>query len=172
MDNKWVLLFMLMSLGSTAAQAGSENEERGVVRMNGSILETPCAIGMEDRDQQVELGTETTGELLHDGAGPYRPFTISLMNCRLDTATLASWFRVTFDGLPDGDNYAVNGASGIGVQIVDEAGEVASPGKPMPVSNITPGMQILKYKLRLKADNHHLQAGDYRTTIKFKIDYF
>ena len=163
---------MLMSLSVTAARAEAKNEGRGVVRMNGSILETPCAISMSDKDQQVELGVETTGEILHDGAGPYRPFNINLKNCHLSSATPASWFQVTFDGQPDGDGYAVSGATGIGVQIVDEAGVIASPGKPMPAGNILSGVQILKYKLRLTADHHRLQAGDYRTTIKFKIDYF
>lgn len=172
----WVLLFMLWNCWAASTAATVKNQGQGIVRMHGSILETPCAIDMADKDQSVELGTETTGELLHDGRGPKRPFSIHLMNCNLATNNLinptATRFQVTFEGKHDDSLFGLDGASGVGLQITDSEGYVSHPGEPMPAGNLLPGRMTLNYMLQLTEDHHRLRAGDYRTAIRFKIDYF
>lgn len=167
---------MLICLLSVNALALQPDQGHGVVRMNGSILDTPCAIDVADRDQTVELGIETTGELIHDGQGPARQFTIHLMNCLLQPRahgrTEWSRFQVTFDGNSDDGLFGVEGASGLGLKIADSEGHTAVPGKPMPYEAISSGRMALDYVLRLVGNHSRLYAGDYRTAIRFKIDYF
>jgi type 1 fimbria pilin len=170
-----VLPFMLTSLVSLNALAIQPDQGHGVVHMNGSILETPCAIDVADREQAVELGTETVGELIHDGKGPARPFAIHLVNCVIrptEQGLAASRFQVTFDGKPDEGLFGVVGAEGVGLQITDIAGNVAVPGQPMPYESIRSGPMELDYVLRLVGDRSQLHAGDYSSAIRFKIDYF
>lgn len=144
--------------------------------MHGSILITPCAIDMPDEFQSIDLGVETTGEFQREGRGPGRPFSIHLINCDLETAEselpTASWFQVTFDGKHDASLFGLLGISGAGIKIADAQGHVAHPGEPMPASRIVAHSMTLNYMLWLAEDHHALQAGKYRTTIRYKIDYF
>lgn len=133
----WVLFFMLGNCYSATLLTDAEGQGRGIVRMHGSILETPCAIDMTDKSQGIELAIETTSELEHDGYGPNRPFSIHLINCNLATGHTdhpgASWFQITFDGDHDDALYGLYGASGIGIQIADTEGNVSRPGEPMQI---------------------------------------
>ncbi|MBO4154588.1 fimbrial protein [Enterobacter kobei] len=82
-------------------------------------------------------------------------------------------FRVTFDGDQEGGVFGVRGgASGVGLQISDNLGNIASPGKVLPFVDIIPGSMQLNYSLKLVANNHALKSGDYYSSIRFKMDYF
>jgi len=158
------------SYGHSAAQG------HGRVSMQGSIIETPCAIAMADRNQTIQLDVATVGEIIHNGRGPQRMFSLNLVNCDLiaDTPSgrVESHFRTTFDGPSDGELFTISGAAGIGVQIADAAGNVAIPGKALPGGNVVPGNQRLDYSLRLVSNHQRLVAGDYHAVIRFKVDYF
>lgn len=168
--------FMLMSLFSVNTFAQQPAQEHGVIRMNGSIIDTPCTIDIADRDQTLELGTNTVINLIRKKESETYPFTIHLMNCRLQSVgrDKADWpqFQMTFDGQPDDGLFRINGASGVGLEIADRAGHIATPGKPMPYEAMSSGRMELNYVLRLVGDHSRLQAGDYRAAIRFKIDYF
>lgn len=171
-----VLPFMLMALLPAYGHARAPDRGHGTVNMKGSIIDTPCAIQTSDTDQVVYLAVDTTGELIHDGIGSMRPFFIHLTSCVLEPqaphAKKWSGFQVTFDGVADGDLFRVEGADGVGVQISDQNGQVASPGVPLPGIPLTTEAQVLEYTLRVIATPHRLRAGDYRSTIRFKVDYF
>lgn len=148
----------------------------GRVDIHGSIIDTACAIMTEDREQSIEMDALTLGQIRHDRFGPDKKFSIRLVNCSLTSANLKSpdWshFRMTFDG-PSGDGlFTVTGVSGVGLQIIDTAGNIAVPGQPMPGGILTPGTQQLVYILRLTSNKHRLIAGEYHTTLRFKVDYF
>lgn len=173
----WILLFMLGNAWAAPATPIITNHEHGIVNLHGSILITPCAINMADTFQSIELGTETTGEFQHEGVGPGRPFSIHLVNCNLIASETdkpaASWFQLTFDGPKDDTSlFGLEGASGAGLEISDDAGHFAHPGEPMPARRMTGHSMALNYMLRLAEDRHPLRAGSYRATVRFKIDYF
>lgn len=171
-----VLPFMLMTALPGRAMAWPKVEGNGSVAMKGSIIDTPCAIDIDDQAQAVEMGTETTGELIHNGNGPVKAFRIHLINCVLHESLpqRPDWiaFQVTFDGNHDNALFGVTNATGIGVKIQDSSGNVAIPGIPMPKLPLKPGGQFLDYTLQVVSDRHRLVAGDYRTSIRFKVDYF
>lgn len=172
----WVLLFMLANCWAATGSRSEQSREHGTVNMHGSILITPCAINMPDEFQSIDLGVVTTGEFQHEGRGPGRPFSIHLINCNLETGEpenpTASWFQVTFDGKDDASLFGLQGISGAGIEITDMQGHVAHLGEPMPANRIVGRSMTLNYVLWLAADHHALQAGKYRTTIRYKIDYF
>uniref|UniRef100_UPI0034D2287F fimbrial protein n=1 Tax=Serratia marcescens TaxID=615 RepID=UPI0034D2287F len=62
--------------------------------------------------------------------------------------------------------------SGLGVEIRDREGNLARPGIPLPRASLTPGNQILNYTLQLIGDHRQMIAGNYRTAVRFKVDYF
>ncbi|MEX3003760.1 fimbrial protein [Serratia fonticola] len=150
---------------------------KGRVSMEGAIVETPCAIEVGDRDQSLVMDTLPVSQLIRDGRGPEKDFVIRLVDCalvRFDT-TAPDWqrFQVTFDGDNDRGYFGVNGeARGVALMIRNARGEVASPGDAMLASTITPGELQLHYTLSLVGNQQKLQAGNYRSAIRFRMDYY
>lgn len=175
-DSGRVLLFMLMALLSASGNVRASDKGHGTVSMKGSIIDTPCAIQTNDIDQVVYLAVDTTGELIHDGLGSIKPLLIHLTGCVLEPHALHdkkwSGFQVTFDGVADGNLFKVKGADGLGIQIADQEGHVATPGVPLPGVPLTTNAQLLEYTMRVVATPHRLRSGGYQSTIRFKVDYF
>lgn len=171
-----VLPCMLVLCAWGTAYGQHPDQGHGRVGMQGSIIETPCAIATADRDQTVNMGEETVGNMIHNGMGLEHKFSLNLVNCDLQSYATSkqdwSWFRTTFDGPVDGGIFSVNGASGIGLQITDAAGNIAIPGQPLPAASLVAGTQRLDYTLRLIGNHQQLKTGVYRTILRFKVDYF
>ncbi|WP_273830953.1 fimbrial protein [Serratia bockelmannii] len=147
----------------------------GRVNMQGSIIDTACAIAVDSREQSIDMGIIPLADIIRDGQGRSKPFSIDLVNCVLGRPGRDGWkhFQVTFDGDPEGGLFGVRGgASGVGLQISDSLGNIATPGKPLPFVDIIPGRMQLNYTLKLVANSRALKAGDYFSSIRFKVDYF
>jgi type 1 fimbria pilin len=149
---------------------------QGRVSMQGSIIDTPCAIATADLDQTINMGITTVGEIIHNGRGSERKFSLNLVNCDLQADSLfqndRSRFSTTFDGAAKDEVFSVSGASGVGIQVIDAAGNIAIPGQPMPGGLLISGTQRLDYTLRLVGTHQRLKAGEYHTILRFKLDYF
>jgi type 1 fimbria pilin len=149
----------------------------GRVSMQGSIIETACAIEMNSREQVIEMATVPLSQIARQGEGIARPFTIRLVNCTLQhlNGKLPDWkaFRITFDGDARGDLLRVSGdAHGVALRISDRKGNIARPGEPMPSVAIEPGDRTLRFTMHLVSDNHPLKAGTYHSVVRFKMDYY
>ena len=147
----------------------------GRVNMQGSIVDTACAIAVESRDQTIDMEVVPLADIIRDGQGRSKRFTINLVNCVTERPNKPDWrqFQVTFDGDAEGELFSVQGdASGVALRIIDLAGNIAIPGKPLPFGEISPGNMQLNYTMKLMANNHALKAGDYFSVIRFKLDYF
>ncbi|WP_447885650.1 fimbrial protein [Serratia fonticola] len=165
-----LFFFALFSVHAVGGLAGW-----GRVNMQGSIIDTACAIAVDSREQSIDMGVIPVADIIRDGQGRSKSFSIDLVNCVLERPGKQDWkqFQVTFDGDPEGNLFGVSGgASGVGLQITDEWGNVALPGKVLPVVDIVPGNMQLNYSLKLVANNHALKSGDYFSSIRFKLDYF
>nr|WP_261156494.1 fimbrial protein [Serratia fonticola] len=147
----------------------------GRVNMQGSIIDAACAIAVDSREQSIDMGVIPLADIIRDGQGHSKPFSIDLVNCVLDHPGKEDWkhFQVTFDGDPEGELFGVSGgASGVGLQISDSLGNIATPGKALAFVDIIPGSMQLNYSLKLVANNHALKSGDYFSSIRFKVNYF
>lgn len=151
------------------------DQSHGRVNMQGAIIDTACAIAVESRDQVIDMEVIPFADVLRDGHGRSKPFSIHLVNCVLERSTKPDWyqFQVTFDGARDGDYFGVYGdARGVALRIMDEYGNQALPGKALPLRDIILGNKVLNYTLTLMPNQRGLKAGAYFSTIRFKLDYF
>ncbi|EPN2807070.1 fimbrial protein [Serratia marcescens] len=160
-----------------SAEAGSAIPGWGRVNMLGAIIDTACAIDINSRDQTIDMDVIPKSDIIRDGQGRTKPFSIELINCELERSgsKLPEWqhFQVTFDGDAEGGLFGVRGeASGVALQITDKVGNIATPGEPLPLGNVIPGNMQLSYSMKLVSNNHELKVGDYFSSIRFKLDYF
>ncbi|BEM59852.1 pilin [Serratia marcescens] len=172
-----VVFSLIFTMSALSAQAASTLQGWGRVNMQGAIIDTACAIAVDSRDQTIDMEVVPVADIIRDGQGKTKSFIIELVNCELERpgSKFPDWtqFQVTFDGNAEGDLFGVTGdASGIALQITDEFGNVATPGNPLPRKDITPGEMKMNYAIKLIANNHALKAGDYFSSIRFKLDYF
>ncbi|HBS6034008.1 fimbrial protein [Klebsiella aerogenes] len=170
-----IACFLLLTQEGMAAQLSDSLQGEGRVNMQGSIIDTACAIAVESREQTIDMGITPLSEIIRDGHGRTKKFSIELVNCVLERAGKEDWkqFSVTFDGESDGGLFGVSGdASGIALQLIDSSGNVVVPGESLPLQNIIPGDLQLNYTMRLVANKNTLKSGDYFSSIRFKLDYF
>lgn len=152
-------------------------EAWGRVNMHGAIIETACAIDTLSRDQTIEMGTLPLSQIARDGRGLPQLFAVQLVRCSLirHNASLSNWrhFKITFDGRNDAGLFAVDGqAKGVALEIIDDKGNVALPGSPLPASRILAGDMRLNYSLRLVSNQQVLHPGNYTSALRFKMDYY
>ncbi len=155
--------------------AGGAIEDRGRVNMQGSIIDSACSIAVESREQTIEMKVISLSDIARDGRGPNKDFSIHLIGCILnpnDHSGLKK-FQMTFDGDADGDYFDVYGtASGVGIEIIDSFGNVASPGKTVQIAEQEITDNKINYVIRLMHNSDTLRAGEYFSSIRFKLDYF
>lgn len=166
--------FLMLSL---PAQASVSSQGHGRVSMAGAIIDSACAIATDSREQSIEIGEFPFEQIIRDGHGPTRPFSIHLVNCVLTRTDPArpNWetFQVTFDGQHDSRYFSLSGsASGIALKITDAEGNIVTPGRAQNKRNIHPKEMRLNYYITPVASGHELKPGDYSSLIKFKLDYF
>ncbi|MGX1960596.1 fimbrial protein [Serratia proteamaculans] len=169
------ILTLLLCVSS--AQAAKQTQGWGRVNMQGAIIDTACAIAAGSREQVIDMETVPVADIIRDGQGVNKPFSIELINCVLTRPnnTLPDWkhFQVTFDGEADGALFGVQGeAKGVALQIADGKGNIATPGKPLPLGDISLGTMQLNYAMRLVSNNRSLRAGVYSSAVRFKLDYY
>lgn len=174
-----LLVWLVLCLASSGALAkNAADQGHGKVSMQGSIIDTPCAIAVASREQVIDLMTIPLEQVIRDGGGPSKPFSIHLENCAFEQLipNQQDWshFMVTFDGpVTDGELFALHGgARGIGLEISDATGDRMQPGIASQAGLLQPGAMRLDYSLRLVGNHQKLRAGAYSTTVRFKLDYF
>lgn len=171
-------LLIVSALGTTfsSANATSSAPEFGHVHMQGSIIDTPCAISTADLLQSIEMNVSTVGEMVLNGRGSQKSFSLNLVNCDLNSHSQeqpdSTHFSTTFDGPSDHGLFRISGAQGVGLQITDALGNLATPGKPLPAGSLVPGTQRLDYTLRVVSNDQPLKVGEFHAILRFKVDYF
>lgn len=148
---------------------------RGSVSMNGSIVNSACAIDTGSYEQTVDMGILPVGTIRQQGQGPVRSFSISLIGCTVTPKAGDDWqtFTVTFDGSANGDWFMVSGeARGIALLLQDAQGRLIYPGQSTSKQTITSDNSVLHYGLRLVSDSSPLRPGEYQSALRFKLEYY
>ncbi|WP_447887507.1 fimbrial protein [Serratia fonticola] len=169
-------LSLVFSMGLVLMAGAISFFAEGNLKMQGSIIETACAIDVGSRDQTIDMGSLSISHLLRDGQGAARPFTIRLVNCALEQQNdhRPDWqyFRITFDGPHERGLFNVTGqAKGVGLEIRNQNNELSVPGSAMLPQQLTPGTRDLIYQLRLVANQQPVVVGQYNSQLAFKLDY-
>nr|WP_278978600.1 fimbrial protein [Providencia alcalifaciens] len=148
---------------------------QGNVNMNGSIVDSACAIDTGSYEQVVDMGILPIGTLRQQGQGPVRSFSITLIGCTLISHSNSAWqtFTVTFDGAASGNWFTVNGdAHGVALLLQDANGKTIYPGQTTEKQTIISGNNVLHYGLRLVSNQKPLRPGEYQSALRFKLDYY
>lgn len=158
--------------------AAAVTHGHGHVQMQGTIIDTACAIATGEADQSISMGTLAMSELMSNGHGPSVPLTVHLVNCvrnGQDVQDVNHWkdVRITFAGEADGPRrFALQGeARGEALVIADNQGHEAEPGKAMPPIPIEPGNMALHYRLSLTGNHNKIRPGHFNTTIRYFMEY-
>lgn len=168
---------LLLCLPIVYASAFAKDQGHGRVSVRGRIIETPCSIDMQSRDQSIDLGVTPTGVIARDGHSEGQPFNIRLVNCQLERLKpgLPDWryFQITFSGNNRDELFVLDGIEhGVGLQVTDAEGNIAHPDKPLPIGELSPGSMQLNYNLRLVGNHHSLRTGDFHSSVRFRMDYY
>ncbi|APS37041.1 MULTISPECIES: fimbrial protein [Serratia] len=167
---------LLALLAFLPGYASSSTQGWGTVGITGTIVDTACTIAAGSEIQTVDMGILSVGQILREGQGVAKPFSIELVNCILErSGNKNDWkfFQVTFDGHAEDALFGLQGdARGIALKIKDTNGLSITPGKPLPLEEVTQGNKVLNYSMILMPNQHPLKAGAYFGTVRFKLDYF
>jgi type 1 fimbria pilin len=160
----------------------------GVLEIRGALTESACRLEMDSARQDVWLGDVATGRLtqLGDRSTPVI-VQLRLRDClrspaanRDERSGAVSWaadqpaVRVSFSAPADTDNpqlVKLRGVSGLGLRLLDGAGEdvrLGSRGKPLW---LMPGSSVLSYSLMAERTAAALSAGSYWALVDFKMSY-
>lgn len=169
------LVFQILGLYLSISISAVSAELKGILTMNGSILETPCAIAMESIDQSIDLGVEPISVLKQFGQGTRHPFSIKVIDCRISSLSGEPWntFSITFSGPSENNNFLVFGdVSGIALRLEDEKGQWVIPNQPISLGGISQGDRLLNYGLRMISDHSTFIPGNFQSILSFKLDYY
>ncbi|HEJ7918910.1 MULTISPECIES: fimbrial protein [Serratia] len=149
----------------------------GKVNMEGAIVNAACAIEAASRDQTIDMQTLPVEQIAREGHGLTKAFSLRLLNCSVsDVGGIQpgrQHFQMTFDGQTDNGLFGVTGeAKGIALRISDSVGNIIYPGSAMPIDGTAIKENYVNYSMQLVANRQILRAGDYRTAIRFKLNYY
>ncbi len=162
--------FLLLPFFKNASANNSMN-----LIMQGSIMDTACSIDTGSYEQSIDMGILPLSLIQQKGQGQAHDFFITLIGCKLTSYTGEPWktFEVSFDGPVNGDFFSVSGsAQGIALLLTDSKGVHIYPGKKTLPNDIKAGKYILNYQLKVISDKTPLRAGQYQTSLRFKLDYY
>lgn len=173
----FVFPFILFAQFNSKVQAATPSPGWGRVNMQGSIIDTACAIAAGSREQTIDMDTVPVSDIIRDGQGMIRSFSVELIDCELSRPgpkiSDLRHFQVTFDGDADGGLFNVSGeAKGVALEITDNRGNKATPGVPLPTGEILPGTMKLDYTMKLVSNSQTLKSGGYTSAVRFKLDYY
>lgn len=160
----------------------------GVLEVRGALTESACRLEMDSARQDVWLGDVATGRLARVGSrGAAVALELRLRDClrgpgnsRDERTGTLSWapdqpaVRVSFRAPADADNpqlVKAQGVGGLGLRLLDASGEdvrLGSRGKPLW---LTPGSNVLTYRISAERTAAPLVAGSYRAIVHFSLSY-
>lgn len=175
--NKIVFYILTCSITFLSTNTIAAEWGQGRVNMQGSIVETACAIDTGDRKQSIEMGTLPVDTIIHEGKGNDNTFDIRLSHCVLSQSSENTpdqkHFQITFNGISDRDNFKVSGdAQGVSLMITDTEGNIAQPGVPLPFKFIPTENMNLTYRIFLVGDHQEIRPGEYKAVIRFGMNYY
>ncbi|HBU6133634.1 fimbrial protein [Enterobacter bugandensis] len=160
------LASILTSFGVSAAGQGA-----GVVNFHGYVIDAPCSIAPESKDQTIEFG-DITKSFLQNGGKSEQKLTIKLINC--DAATAAKGVQVNFGGAVVGGTSTellTAGTTNTAIKL-NGYGEDVVFGTPTKAVMVADGDTFLEYTASLvKASGATVAEGEFTAVSNFTMTY-
>ncbi|AYO39786.1 fimbrial protein [Serratia sp. P2ACOL2] len=184
----WLLIPSARAADWVLTEHGDVEGSSGQLWVHGALTESACRLDMESAYQDVNLGDVGTGRLQNVGdRGTPVAVQLHLRDClRMSGGSQDSrtgnltWsasqpvVSVSFIAPTDPDSpglVQVRGAKGIGLRLLDEQLRDVRLGEPGPSQWVTPGLATLTYTIAPERTAAPLQAGAYRATVDFRLNY-
>lgn len=181
-------LWLLPEARGQAPSGQYADGSSGMLLVRGALTESACRLEMRSARQDILLGEVATGQLPQAGdRGTPVGFELLLRDClrspagsRDNRGGALSWapqqpaVTVSFSAPADADNpqlVKVQGVSGLGLRLLDPAGQdvrLGSRGRPLL---LTPGQNSLRYTVMAERTTGILVAGSYNASIDFRLNY-
>lgn len=184
-------LIVLMLATGQAAYAGENNVvdgDTGVLYVSGTLARGACNVDSDTLQQSVNLGTLSSGELIHPGErGTGRAFHLKLRDCfdpeavsqpdRNGNSAIGDglpFVRVNFMSAADSDNHAliaVHGAQGFGLRLEDDRHKAVPLNQQVEPLRVKNGDSVLTYYLLPERTHVSLMEGAWQAVIYIGMSY-
>ena len=179
---------MLASVEAGAASLENVDGEHGTLTVSGQLVDSPCRLSMESRDQSIDLGTLASADLAYPGARsrPVR-FDVRLEGCLVASGHLrdaqtdsAVWganqpvVSVAFTApadLSDPSLMRLGGVEGIALRLTDSRNRDVRLGSSGVPQLLTPGNNSLRWTVVAERVPGRLVPGAFRAVADFRLSY-
>ena len=162
--------------------------EHGLLEVKGELVDAPCRLSMESRDQTVDLGTLSTADLSAPGARSQPlTFTVRLEGClvaagrqydaRTGTMTRGAdqpVVNVSFVAPADFSDPSLmrlSGVQGIALRMTDDRNHDIRLGSRGVPRLLTPGENQLRWTVVAERTPEALVPGAFRAVADFRMNY-
>jgi type 1 fimbria pilin len=163
------LIYLLLLCASLANMAQAELVASSRTTFKGRITIATCNIVVGDDNQTVYLGEISTAELDSKGQSTPVPFTIRLYGCNTSDKIAKTLFDKTGKGAI-GSVIPVDGVSGVGLSLLDGAGNRLNFGKNSGGQKIQSGDNVLLYSAYM-VKTGAVQAGNFARLLHYTLSY-
>lgn len=179
---------MMASMEAEAASLESVDGEHGTLTVSGQLVDSPCRLSMESRDQSIDLGTLASAELAYPGAKshPVR-FDVRLEGCLMASGHLRDaqtdstvWganqpvVSVAFTAPADFSDPSLirlSGVKGIALRLTDGHNRDVRLGSSGVPQLLTPGGNTLAWTVAAERVPGRLVPGAFRAVADFRLSY-
>ncbi|MGG4610153.1 fimbrial protein [Providencia sp. Me31A] len=176
------------AIGYRAMDSWAVDGQHGILRVKGMLTDSPCRLAMHSTDQTLDLGTVTRGDFPTLGAkGRAVSFQLELTDClavanaRMDRQTgQIPWSKsqpavsVQFMAVnrDASQRYvALQGISGVGLEIKDERGDILPLGQYSVPRLLAVGQSALIYTVTPVRITGPFLPGAFYAVIGFQLSY-
>lgn len=163
------LIYLLLLAVSLVNMARAEVVASSKTVFKGRITIATCNIVVGDDNQTVYLGEISTAELDSKGQSTPVPFTIRLYGCNTTDKVVKTMFDKTGKGA-SGTVIPVDGVSGVGLSLLDGAGNRLNFGQNSGGQKIQGGDNVLLYSAYM-VKTGTVQPGNFARLLHYTLSY-
>ncbi|KPD03781.1 fimbrial protein [Moellerella wisconsensis] len=169
----YFLLFSLFVSCSTLIQA-----KDGTVHFSGDIINSPCVVATESKNQIINLGQIAVIKLINGGVSTPKPFQIILEDCSIEYTQSSPILAISFTG--EGDIHApelislmgTGSAKNVAIELLDYKGEhISLNGKITITQDVKQHQNILNFSARYRNTTEVPLSGHANGVTDFNIIY-
>lgn len=179
---------MLESSEACAASLENVDGEHGTLTVTGQLVDSPCQMSMESRDQSIDLGTLASADLAYPGSRskPVR-FDVRLQGCLVASGHIRDvmsdamvWghgqpvVNVSFTAPQDFSDPSLmklSGVQGIALRLTDSHNHDMRLGSFGVPQLLTPGRNSLRWTIVAERVPGPLVPGAFRAIADFRLSY-
>lgn len=163
------LIYLLLLCASSVNMARADVMASSRTTFKGRISIATCNIVVGDDNQTVDLGEISTAELDTKGQSTPVPFTVRLYGCNTADKIVKTLFDQTGSGA-SGQVIPVDGVRGVGLSLLDGAGNRLNFGQKSGGQKIQSGDNVLLYSAYL-VKTGSVQAGNFARLLHYSLSY-